>query len=193
MSFSKPNFGSEKQFSLIQEQCIEYEETEHYIVLESKARDLAAYPQPGQYRIVFGDSYRNVKKIELIGATIPDQNSVTSEPYLVLSIDEFDNLESSNQNNDNGFSILQLKTPNVSGAFINIDTLASSGTLKTFKTPIAKIDRMTISIKDYDGNTFSFGDDTLNSPPNKPLQNIFIFKITTEDRKREPLQYRNVY
>jgi hypothetical protein len=179
--------------SVLQEPDVEYEYTTHYVSVESKSRDLTAYPQPNHYRIIFGDSYRNVKSIELIAATIPDKNSVLSEPYIVLKIDEFENIESSDTNLDNAFTILQLNSPNSSGSFINLDMYICSGTVKIFKTPLARLDRMTVSLRDYDNSVFDFGDDTAASPPNKQFQNMLLFKIVTQERKRDPLQHRNVF
>lgn len=186
-------FESASNLSIKQEPEIEYEQTVHYVSVESKARDLTAYPQPGKYRITFGDSYKNVKAIELIASTIPDKNNVTSEPYLVLKIDEFDNIESSDVNKDLAFTYLQLNAPNTTGNFIDLDMYICSGTIKIFKTPLARLDRLTVSFRDYDNNIFSFGDDTAGSPPNKSLQNMLLFKITTEERKRNVLGHRNVF
>lgn len=193
MMYGDPQLKNDAQLSVNQEPNIEYEDTIHYVSVESKSRDLNAYPQPEEYRIVFGSSFRNVKSIELIGATLPDQNSVTQEPYLILKINEITNYESSDINIDNAFSILQLKPPVVSGEFLNIDTYICSGSPKIFKTPLARLDRMTISIRNYDNNLFSFGDDTAGSPPNKQYQNMFLFKIITQDKKRNILEHRNVY
>jgi hypothetical protein len=190
---SRANFSNDKILSVIQEPHVEYEYTTNYIAVESKSRDLTAHPQPNSYRIVFGDSYRNVKSIELIAATIPDKNNVLSEPYLVLQIDEFDNIEASNSNLDNAFTILQLNSPNSSGSFIDLDMYICSGTIKIFKTPLARLDRMSVSIKDYDNVLFDFGDDTAGDPPNKQFQNMLLFKITTEEKKRDPLQHRNLF
>jgi hypothetical protein len=190
---SRTNFSNDRNLSVLQEPDIEYEYTINYVALESKSRDTTAYPQPNSYRIVFGDSYRNVKSIELIAATIPDKNSVLSEPYLVLKIDEFDNIESSDTNLDNAFTILQLNSPNSSGSFIDLDMYICSGTVKIFKTPLARLDRMSVSIRDYDNTLFDFGDDTSGSPPNKQFQNMLLFKIITQERKRDPLQHRNVF
>ena len=119
--FGSSKMKSPENLSIAQEPDIEYELTTHYLAIESKSRDITAYPQPGNYRITFGDSYKNVKAIELMAATIPDKNSVSAEPYLVLKIDEFDNLESGNTNTDNAFTLLQLNTPNSSGNFIDLD------------------------------------------------------------------------
>ena len=50
---------------------------------------------------------------------------------------------------------------------------------------------MSISIKDSDGNLFDFG---VNSNTlNKNMQNTFIFKIITGEKKRTQLNQRNVY
>jgi hypothetical protein len=184
---------SQQQLSVIQESTIEYEDTFHYISVESKSRDLTSYPQPQNYRIYLSQTYKNVKSVELIGGTVPDQANVSSEPYLVLKVDEFDNLESSDLNINKSFSILQLKQPNIPGGFINIDTEICSGAPKIFKTPLANLDRITISVRDYDNNTFNFGDDTAGSPPNKQFQNMFLFKIITLERKRNELNHRNIF
>jgi hypothetical protein len=191
--YGNPKFKSQEPLSITQEPKMEYQDKIHYVAIESKTRDLVAYPNPEKYRVTFGDSYRNVKSIELIAATIPHKNSVLSEPYLVLKIDEFDNLESSDTNTDNAFTILQLNTPNSSGNFIDLDMYICSGTIKVFDTPMARLNALSISIRDYDNNLFSFGDDTTGTPPNKPLQNMLLFKITTKEVKRDRLQHRNVY
>lgn len=191
--YGKPDFKHQKPLSVIQEPDIQYEDKIHYLAVESKARNLNAYPNPESYRVTFGDSYRNVKSIELIGATVPDKNNILSEPYLVLKIDEFDNIESSDSNTDNAFTILQLNTPNTTGGFINLDMYLCAGTVKIFDTPLARLNTMTISFRDYNNNLFSFGDDTAGSPPNKALQNMLIFKITTMEVKRDKLQHRNVF
>lgn len=191
--FGSSNMKNQIPLSVIQEPEIEYQDKVHYVAVESKTRDLVAYPQPENYKVHFGDSFRNVKSVELIAATIPDKNLVTAEPYLVLKIDEIDNIESSDTNTDNAFTILQLNAPNTSGNFIDLDMYICSGTIKIFETPMARLTSMTVSLRDYDNNLFSFGDDTAGSPPNKQFQNMLLFKITTREVKRTGLQHRNVY
>ena len=51
---------------------------------------------------------------------------------------------------------------------------------------------MTVTILDSNGTPFNFGTDT-PSPPNKTFQNTFIFKIVTLEKKKSPLNHRNVY
>jgi hypothetical protein len=159
--------------------------------MESKQRDMTAYPLPSDYRITFGSSLRNIKEIELIGGTIPDANNVLDEPYLILEILDIPNLESADTNNDNAFTVLQLQTPTATSKFINISNSVSSGTRKVFKNPLASLDRLHIRIKDFNNSPFSFGDDSAG--PIKALQNVFIFKITTMEKDRTPLQHRNLF
>ena len=56
---------------------------------------------------------------------------------------------------------------------------------------ICGLSKMSISIRDYQGNLFNFGDDS--GGPNKALQNMFIFKIFTLGKNQEILRQRNVY
>lgn len=191
-NFSSPDFPAAPNLSVKQEQDISYEETFHYQILESKSRDLSVYPSPSDYRINFGSSLRNIKEIELIGGTIPDTNSVLNEPYLSLEILDIENLEAADTNRDKAFSILQLQTPTTAAKFINISNSVCQGTKKIFKNPLASLNRMHIRIKDLNNNIFNFGDDTTGGP-NKSLQNVFIFKITTLEKSRVQLQNRGVF
>lgn len=185
---------NDKSKPVLQKNTTEYEETVHYLTIESKSRNLTNYPQPSNYKISFEQTYRNVKSIELISATLPDQGNITDEPYLLLNIDEITNIDSSVDEIFNTFAVLQLPPVITSGKFINIPMgLSCVGTPKIFKTPLAKLDKISLSIRNYDNELFSFGDDTLGSPPNKQYQNIFIFKIITKDKKRECANYSNVY
>ncbi len=156
-----------------------FTEREHILVVESVNRVLSDYPNPQDYRIQLADSFRNVSKIELIGATIPDKNNVLQEPYLILDIENVDNIKSNSSTSDSAFSILQLNSPVSSGNFINIENRCVHKMKKSFNPPLAKLERVGIKIKDLNGNLFNFGDDTIGSPPNKNLQNVFIFRITT--------------
>jgi hypothetical protein len=183
----------EKSLPILQKNHWKYEDTVNYLTIQSKSRNLNEYPQPSNYKIIFEQKYKNVKSIELISATLPDQGNITDEPYLLLNINEITNIDSSIDEIYNSFAILQIPQIITSGKFINIPSgLSCEGTPRVFKTPIS-LDRITISIRNYNNELFDFGDDTLGIPPNKQYQNIFIFKIITREKKRECSKFSNVY
>ena len=43
----------------------------HTFVVDSRQRDCRIYPSPSFYRISFGDVFKNVTSLELLGAAIP--------------------------------------------------------------------------------------------------------------------------
>jgi hypothetical protein len=184
---------SNTQYSISQEPDLQYEKKVHYLTISSKDRNITAYPNVNQYSIKFPNEFKNIHSIELIQAIIPDQNDVQDEPYLLLQIDEIQDVMVSNDKNiSNSFAILQLAAPTRSGTFIQIDRRIHEYTVKYYDTPKAYLSKMSITILDSEGNPFNFGTDT-PSPPNKIFQNTFIFKIVTLEKQRRVLNHRNVY
>jgi hypothetical protein len=152
-----------------------------YQQISSNDRDTAIYQEVNHYRINFQSKLKNIVEIELITAIFPNTTNILLEPYLVLEIDELSsNIEFSSNDINKAFAILPLKKPNdTTGSFIVPELGQNRQTVMYFRTPLASLDRMTISIKDMNGNLFNFGSDTLT--PTKALQNTFLFKITTLD------------
>lgn len=188
--------AANQQRSLVLEPSIQYDYYVKYLVIRSQDRDVANYPQPQQYRINFDNTaFRNIYSIELVSCIIPDKSNVTNEPYLLLDIPELrdEPMECVNTHVSNAFTLLQLAPAVKSGHFISIDKQTHESTIKYYHTPKARLDHLTINIKDVDGNLFDFGDDTAGSPPNKSLQNIFVFKITTREKSQAVLNQRSVY
>jgi hypothetical protein len=99
-------------------------------------------------------------------------------------------LEFSDQNINNGFAVLPLKPPAKSGGFLIPDFACNLNTPNVFKTPLASINSLTLTLTDFYGVPFNFGSDS--SPPTKSLQNVFVFKIITEEVSQEKLQQRNL-
>jgi len=187
------NNESNTQYSISQEPDLQYEKKVHYLTISSKDRNVTAYPNVNQYSIKFPNEFKNIHSIELIQAIIPDQNDVQDEPYLLLQIDEIQDVMVSNDKNiSNSFAILQLAAPTRSGTFIQIDRRIHEYTVKYYDTPKAYLSKMSITILDSTGALFDFGTDT-PSPPNKSFQNTFIFKIVTLEKQRRVLNHRNVY
>ncbi len=180
-----------ERLSIQQDPNVEYEEVNHYVTVSSKDRDIVKYPSESNYTITFNQEFKNIYSIELIQAIIPDKSNVTSEPYLLLSVEEIDNvMVSTDRNVSEAFAILQLCPPTTSGSFIQIDKRIHEHVVKYYKTPKATLSRMTVKITDCNGNVFDFGG---TSSLTKAFQNTFVFKIVCLEKKRSQLSHRNVF
>ena len=177
--------------SVNQEPDIEYQNTERYLTISSKDRDIISYPSASNFVINLDQSYRNVCRVELIQAIIPDKNNVSSEPYLLLNIKELENtMDSNNKELFEAFSVLQLNEPIVPGTFIQLLTRIHEHVVLNYKTPKANLSKLTISITDADGQIFDFGG---NNSILKAHQVLFVFKVTTSDTSQKSINQRNVY
>lgn len=178
--------------SVINEPDIKYTTRVDYIVVSSSDRDITNYPSPSRYVFNLPFELKNIIRIEVVNGVIPDQNNVAREPYLLLNIDELESVMISNNSTiNNGFALLHLASPIERGHFINVDKKTFEHVVLNLKTPKASLSKLTISIKDWQGNLFNFGDDT--GGPYKALQNMFVFKIVTLEKNQEMLRQRNVY
>jgi hypothetical protein len=181
------------KLSIAQEPDILYEKQVHYLAISSKDRDVVAYPDVNHYVIHLPREFKNIHSIELVQAIIPDQQSVTDEPYLLLKIAEIEDVMASNDRGiSDAFAILQLAPPTTTGGFIQIDKRIHENVVKFFHTPKSSLSKMTITITDESSIPFDFGADGPN-PPMKNLQNTFVFKITCLEKKRDQIQHRNVF
>lgn len=187
-SMSK-NFN--QQLSLSHEPNISYTSRIEYFTISSRDRDYVAYPKSSNFVIQLPKEYKNIKRIELIQAIIPDKNNVQSQPYLLLKIDELEDvIQSVDSNISDAFAIIQLTTPPITGTFIAVDKRTFENCALHFKTPKAKLSRMTITLTDYAGNPFDFGGDGAN---NIAYQSLYIFKVITLETNRESINQRNVF
>ena len=189
--------------SLTQEPDIEYEEFTHYLSVSSRDRNrnpshpdnIPIWSNVNNYSITFPLEFRNISSVELIQGIIPATNDADKEPYLLLDIDEIPDVMISNDKYiSDSFAMLQPTIPTTTGGFMQIDKRIHENTIKYYKTPKASLAKMTISIKDCNGILFEFGTDTL--PPtviDKSLQNTFVFKIITLEKRRSELNHRGVF
>jgi hypothetical protein len=178
--------------SLVNESDITYTERTDFIVVASQDRDITNYPNPSHYVVKLPHDFRNVSRIEIVNGVIPDQNNVIREPYLLLKIEELENvMVSNNQPIGSAFAMLHMAPPIAPGYFINVNKTTFEHVVLNFKTPKASLSKLTISITDYNGDLFDFGDDS--GGPNKALQNMFVLKIVTLEKSRDSLNVRNVF
>ena len=164
---------------------------ENYLVVSSKDRDLSIYPKSCKFSLDLNEEYRNIKSIQLIQAIIPDKNSVTSEPFLLLNINEIDSVMDSNNTQINkAFAMLQICQPTVSGSFLHIDNRIHENVVIVYQTPKAKLSKFTVELTTCDGVLFEFGGDSTTT---KDYQCQFIFKITTIETDRNTIGQKNIY
>lgn len=188
----KSDDSNYQPLSVLNEKNIKYIEHTDYIVINSVDRDINRYPNPNYYVINLPYEFRNISTIEVVNGVIPDKNNVKREPYLLLKIDELDNVMVSNNTAiASSFAMLHLAAPIDSGYFINVDKKTFEHAVLHFKTPKASLSKLTVSITDWQGNLFDFGDDS--GGPNKSLQNMFVLKIVTLEKNRDVLNLRNVF
>lgn len=163
-----------------------------YMTVCSKDRDASRYPNPNSYTIDIDNDLKNIRSIELYSAILPNVNSILSEPYLLLNIDEISGTFSSpNQHISDCFSILAMSSA-TAGNFVHIKSNHYANIQKTYYgAPKAKLNKMSISFKKEDGTLFSFGTDT--DPPTKNLQHTLTFKVTTLHTDKNVLNVRNLY
>lgn len=186
-----PNTFNAKSF--LEQRDETYTYTDNYVVISSNDREASRYPLHFSYNVDLVSTFKNVVSVGVISATLPNTTGVLNEPYLILSINELDFLDfGSLSNNNKGFAMLPLKGPSqTSGGFIVPDFTACCHSQALFKTPLARLSRLTIKIKDYASVLYNFG-----KPAGSTLkadQHSFMLKITTRELSRESLGNRNAY
>jgi hypothetical protein len=184
--YSQNPFSQEnnKFLSVENEKDIVYEKRIEYLHVSSSDRDLISYPNVNNYSITLRNHYKNITNIELISVTIP--NVVTTEPFVVLNIDELDGAVCSvNPVIDDAFAIIPLFATTSSWVHLNCNNELIE---KIYLTPKSSINKMTIKLFTKGGALFDFGSGNADS-----IQNDFVFKITTLDKSRSSINIRSVY
>ena len=145
---------------------------EQIVILSSRDRNASLFPSTSRYQVQI-PPIRNIRAVEFVGGIVPDKNSVTSEPYLILCIDELqhENLIATNRHLEKSFAILMLSPAVLSNAFINIDTSLTEKTIFQTNTSGITLNKLTITIQKSTGETFDFGGD---------YESMFILKFICE-------------
>jgi hypothetical protein len=171
------------QYSESTEGSIEYEEKEEYLIVTSKSRNVTQFPSTSSFSVELDNEFRNIRSITLVQAILPDKGNVTQEPYLLLQINEIDNvMESPDNIIQKSFAFLCTNTATEPGYFITIDRSVHENTPKVYKDLKSSLSRLTLRLVDSTGTTFNFGNPV--NPLDKAYQTTFVFKITTVEKKR---------
>lgn len=184
--------GSDQAFSTTKEPGVVYAERVDFLHVSSIDRNTVFYPKANNYRITFEDTFKNVKSIKLIGATLPNQNGILDNPSVIIQIDEINHLNFSSNNINRGFAVLPLKGPTrATDGFIVPEMSCNLNSYVEFRTPLAKLNAFTINITGIDGQNIDFGDP--DGSLDKKYQNTFLFRVVTMEKSRDELHHRNVY
>jgi len=152
-----------------------------YLTIDSRDRDRSTWANSNYYRIPLvapdnklnvkapGQRYKNVYSISLLSAVVPKLNDVLDEPYLLLQIDEVDNVyDSANPACAKAFTKLYFKEVCLGSPYLRLDKGVGDPLTKVYwPAPRASLDSITISFRKFDGSLFDFGDDV--PPPDDPL------------------------
>jgi hypothetical protein len=183
----KMNIGSNTNLSVKQECGIMYEDTFHYVNINSGLRNFQQYPFHFDYKINLGNDYRNVAEISIVSMVVPNTAGITSEPYLTLDLGDlnFISFESSTVPHT-GFANIVFDTP--VGGFINCKVVDTS---RILKSPIAKLSQITVKIRDVLGSLYKFGSNSGSFL--KADQHSFVLKIRCREVSRQQINIRNVF
>lgn len=185
-SFSKVN---NQQQSVLIEPSPVYSYERIYINVDSRDRNVTSYPYTNRYRVNIEPRLKNVKEVQLISAVIPNQNSILDNGYVVLNIEELNNIKMTSPGLSSAFGILHLKSP-TSSNFIISELGCHLNTPTVFKQP-KDISSLTISIHKPSGELFTFGEASGSVLPQ--FQHSFLLSFKTEVSDISRLNSRNVY
>jgi hypothetical protein len=190
--YNDPCRFSDTPYSINTEPSIEYCERVDFLHVSSIDREVEFYPKTSNYRYQFEDTFKNVKSIKLIGATIPNQNNILDNSSIILQIDEINHLNFSSNNINKGFAVMMLKGPSrPTDGFIVPEMACNLNSYVEFRTPLAKLNSFTINLTGIDGQPIDFGES--NGSLLKKDQNTLLFRIVTMEKNRDQLKHRNVY
>ena len=131
--------------------------------IHSSDRDTSMYPNSNQYKIKLSDScgpLKNVKSIELVGGSIPDQSAIAQQSYLLLCIDELSrgHIKSTNPTVQSAYALLQPDKALENGYFVQLK--ADWFRFSKVELPGTTINQLSIAIRQKDGTLFPFDSGT---------------------------------
>ena len=174
----------------------EKNEFKHHIIIDSKDRNFIQDPKPNEYSIMCGvpddDSkkgyivrnYEDVVSVELTHAIIKQTSGVSNAtdetdtpPYMLIEIEEFGSrFEGTNDAINKSFAKLYYYDFFENGnSKYRIYSFVGDTCMKVFK-PRRNINRISIKIRNFDGEMYNFGDEDDSSSVS---MNSFHFVITT--------------
>lgn len=136
--------------------------TAKYITLNSSDRNRKIWPTTSEFQLRTGQTYNNIQSIKLISCVVPNRNNVLDQPYLLVDIREIEGTyDAASAPSQRAFSKIYFQEAPGPEKFLRLDKGVGDPLTRVYwPTPKASLDRFTISFRTYDGQLFSFGDDT---------------------------------
>jgi hypothetical protein len=167
--------------NLIETEAMKYQTKVHYVNITSAARSSSQLLHYDYY-INLPQTYKNVVMVEMKSCTLPNSTDINLEPYLVFDIDELNCIDFvNNDHNTSGFAVLPIKTTSADNSFL-VPELGCIYNVKYEPDPAKTLTRLTIKIRDMNGNLYNFGYPSGSTV--KAVQHSFVLKITTEEANK---------
>jgi hypothetical protein len=155
-----------------------YHVERNFAFITSRDRNIAVFPKSTNFNITLPDDYNDVVSVELTAGTVPNLDGVVNEPYLLLSIKEFNHIKMSNGNDY--FSVLAIHKGQ-SDLFFNLDRSSAAIMPRKFYSPLQRLTSITLELLKSDGKPLTFG---ANSNIDAVNQVSFTFEIKTLSKNR---------
>lgn len=165
----------------------------YYINIDSRDRDRNIWPLSSQFEVKLDPptpyggahiqrSFRNVISIELMNAVFPNTNKILDMQYLYLNIPEVDGIIDTTCSGKRFFA--KLLPQHAIGSFVYNYQDIGERARKIYPFRGARLDKMTIELRDPTGAIVNFGNDN-GAKPNPLVQTSFAFKIVVEQNNRD--------
>jgi hypothetical protein len=140
---------------------------EHYITLDSRDRNVTAWPSISQFQINLSsnvtyddapedNSYYGVRRVEVVDAVFPNKNHVVSEMYLYLCIPEIGGILDAT-NLTGGAALAKLIPTRLIGDYVQVHFEVGMRPTKKFDFDGLDLTTMTLEFRKRDGTLFDFG------------------------------------
>ena len=163
----------------IKDPPITYSLQTNLIHIRSDARDITAWPNPGDFAIE-GLGFHDIYAIELMSASIPNLDNIQLDQfnYIKLNDPALDHIDSSGL--QKVFAVVTYLSHLTNAPYLSVDC---RGNPVTFFPVKARLDRLHITITHPDGTVANIGSESGTFNP--ALQVSMMFKITTRVKRRE--------
>lgn len=164
----------------------------HHVSVSSAARDRDRWPSPSVFQVrlvgpdavaTTGHRIKNVHSVKLISCSVPALPALLDDPYLLLQIDELHacTFDAASTPVRNAFAKVYFEPEPVS-AFYRLDDGTGDPLEKVYwPTPLAALDRLTVSFRRPTGEPIDLGAD--DGMAVDPLKQTFL---TLEIREYVP-------
>jgi hypothetical protein len=165
----------------------------YYINIDSRDRDRSIWPHSSQFEVKLAPpdpytgaqiqrSFKNVISIELMNAVFPNTNKILDMQYLYLNIPEVDGIIDTTCSGKRFFA--KILPQHAIGSFVYNYQDIGERARKIYPFRGARLDKLTIELRDPTGAIANFGNDN-GAKPNQLLQTSFAFKIVVEQNNRD--------